>query len=464
MMTPSCQIASNRARENMQTLDVTARLSRFVADCRWRDLPEAVRKEAKRSLVNFFATSFAGCHEPPVEKALLVLRPFTARATASIVGRAERLDVFNAAFVNAISANVFDFDDTHPNTIIHPTAPVAPALFAFAESYGLTGEDLLLAFVLGAEAECRIGTAVSPGHYRRGWHITSTCGVFGATIAIGKALALDGQHLVWAIGNASVQTGGLVETLGTMAKSIGVGNAAKNGLLAALLARSGFSGPDRPLEGERGFLRVATDEPKPEAVCDRLGEQWELLSNTYKPYPCGVVLNPVVEACIALARDPRLSTADIERIDIVGHPLLRERTDRPGVRSGRQAQVSAQHAVPVALTRGRAGLAEFSDEAVADPTLQSLGGKVAFIDDERYAVDSARVTVRLRDGACLDKLVEHAHGGAARPMSDADLEAKLEELMTYGSVRRDPARLLDAIWHLEHAPNAASVMALARSE
>src|SRR6185295_6504467 len=156
------------------------------------------------------------------------------------------------------------------------------------------GENLLLAFVLGAEAEVRIGNAVSPGHYRRGWHITSTCGVFGAAIAIGKALALDAQRLVWAIGNASVQAGGLVETLGTMAKSISVGNAAKNGLLAALLARDGFSGPEHPLEGERGFLRVVTDAPKFDAICHRLGEQWELLSNTYKPYPCGVVLNPVV--------------------------------------------------------------------------------------------------------------------------------------------------------------------------
>ena len=177
-----------------------------------------------------------------------------------------------------------------------------------------------------------------------------------------------------------------------------------------------------------------------------------------------MVLNPVIEACIALARNPQLSMADVERIDIVGHPLLRERTDRPRVRSGREAQVSAQHAVAVALTRGKAGLAEFSDASVADPVLQDLGSKVAFSDDERYPVDSARVTVRLRDGARLDQIVEHAYGGVARPMSDADLEAKLRDLMTFGRVRRDPAPLLDVIWQLEHAPNAASVMALASAE
>ena len=445
-------------------MEVTAPLARFVAECRWRDVPPAVRHEASRSLMNFLATSFAGCNEPAIGKAIGTLAPFTEKASASIVGRRERLDLFGGAFVNAMSGNIFDYDDTHPATIIHPTAPVAPALFAYAETYGLPGEDLLLAFVLGAEALCRIGNAVSPGHYRRGWHITSTCGVFGSAIATGKALGLDAQRLAWAIGNASAQTGGLVETLGTMSKSISVGNAAKNGLLSALLARDGFSGPDRPLEGQRGFLRVATDEPKLDQVCEGLGTRWELLSNTYKPYPCGVVLNPVLEACIALARDPRLSLADVERIEIVGHPLLRERTDRPGVRTGREAQVSAQHGVAVALSRGRAGLAEFSDEAVADPALRAIGDKVSFTDDEGYPVDCARITIRPRSGPALESFIEHAYAGSARPMSDADIESKLRELMKHGRSRRDPAPLIEALWQLDRAPDAASVMALARSE
>lgn len=446
------------------SIEVTAPLSRFVAGCRWQDVPPAVRKQAKRALMNFFATSFAGCNEPAVVKAIGTLAPFTAKATASITGRSQRLDLFGGAFVNAMSGNIFDFDDTHLATIIHPTAPVAPALFAYAETYGLSGEDLLLAFVLGAEALCRIGNAVSPAHYRRGWHITSTCGVFGSAIATGKALGLDAQRFGWAIGNASAQASGLVETLGTMSKSISVGNAARNGLFSALLARDGFSGPDRPLEGQRGFLRIATDEPKLGAVCDGLGDKWELLSNTYKPYPCGVVLNPVLEACIELAGDPRLCIADIERIEIVGHPLLRERTDRPGVRTGREAQVSAQHGVAVALARGKAGLAEFSDAAVADLSLQEIGNKVSFTDNASYAVDCARITIRSRSGPALEKLVEHAYAGDARPMTDADIEAKLRELMKHGRSRRDPAALIAAIWNLERAPDAASVMTLARAE
>lgn len=444
-------------------MEVTRPLARFVADCRWQDLPAAVRSEAKRALINYFATAMAGCNEPPVTKALRTLLPFGAGGGASLIGRGEHTDALTAACINAMSANVFDFDDTHPQTIIHPSAPVAAALFACAETTRISGEQLLLAFVLGVEACCRIGNAVSPGHYRRGWHITSTCGVFGAATGAGKALGLDAQQLAWAIGNASAQTGGLVETLGTMAKSLGVGNAARNGLLAALLSRDGYSGPDRPLEGERGFLRVAADEPQLEAVCAGLGERWELLTNTYKPYPCGVVLHPVVEACIALAADPRLVREDIDRIDITGHPLLRERTDRPAPRSGRQAQVSAQHAVAVSLTRARAGLAEFSDTAAADPALCDIGARVRFIDDDRLAVDAARVAIHLRSGLTLRHDIEHAYGGFARPMSDADLEDKLRQLMVYGGVRREPDPLIEAIRGLERADDSAAIMALARS-
>ncbi|MGQ0511758.1 MAG: MmgE/PrpD family protein [Betaproteobacteria bacterium] len=437
------------------------RLAGFLAACRWEELPAAVRHEAKRSLLNYFAVALAGSRQPAADKAAATLAPFSGAARARVIGRSERFDTPGAAFLNAMNANVFDFDDTHPGTIIHPTAPVAPALFAHAESDGLSGRDLLLAFVLGVEAECRIGNAMARSHYRRGWHITSTCGVFGAAAAMGRVLGLDARQMNWAFGNASVQAGGLVETLGTMAKSISVGNAARNGMLSALLAREGFSGPDHPLDGARGYLRVADDAPDFEALTRGLGSTWELLSNTYKPYPCGVVLNPVLEACIDLSSDPGLSLGEIERIEIVGLPLLRERTDRPGVRSGREAQVSAQHGVPVALSRGKAGLEEFSDEAVADPRLRELGAKVAFVDDDSYAVDAAKVIVRMSKGRVLERHVAHARGGIARPLSDADLEKKLAELLRFSGARLHARALCDAIWALDGAADAGAVMALA---
>jgi 2-methylcitrate dehydratase PrpD len=207
--------------------DVSNRLARFVADARPGDIPSHVRHEAKRALLNFFAAALGGCRDRAIELSLGVLSGFSSPGTAPIIGRQERVDALTAAFINAASGNVRDFDDTHVPTVIHPTAPVAPALLALAEDRRISGADLLTAFILGVEIECRLGNAVSPGHYRRGWHITATCGVFGAAAAAGRLLGLDAGRMVWALGNASAQSSGLVETLGSMAKSIGVGNAAQ---------------------------------------------------------------------------------------------------------------------------------------------------------------------------------------------------------------------------------------------
>ncbi len=167
------------------------------------------------------------------------MQPFAGPATTTLIGR-KKTDGASASFVNAVAANLYDFDDTHLNTVIHPTAPVAPVVLALSEQHGYSGRDLIEAFVLGAEVECRIGNSVSPGHYARGWHITATCGVFGAAAATARLLRLTAEQSAHALGIAASQSGSLVENLATSAKNVGVGNAARNGLMAALFARQGY--------------------------------------------------------------------------------------------------------------------------------------------------------------------------------------------------------------------------------
>jgi 2-methylcitrate dehydratase PrpD len=437
----------------------TRRLAGFFASATWDDVPSHVVHEAKRSLLNYFACALGGCRDDAVDATSRVLRRFAGAATSTVIGRGERLDALSAAFVNAASANVFDFDDTHLFTVLHPTAPVAAALFALAETQRVSGRDFLLAFALGVEAECRVGNAVSPGHYRRGWHITSTCGVFGAAAAGAKVLGLDAKRFVWALGDASAQAGGLLETLGTMAKSVSVGNAARNGLAAALYAAEGVFGPAEPLAGTYGFLRVTGNEWEASRLDSALGQTWELASNTYKLYPVGIVLSPVIEACFALRE--RVDAGRIERVEIAGHPLLRERTDRVHPTSGREAQVSAQHAVAVVFTRGRAGLAEFSDAAANDSTLRPLREKVHVADDARCPVESVTVSVRLRGGETLAQRVETARGSSARPLADEDLERKLRDLAEFSGARCDVSRLIEAIWSIDKTEDAGAVAALA---
>jgi len=443
------------------TQTLSHQLADFIERATWSDIPAHVRHEAHRALVNYFAVSLAGCSDPDVAKAATLFSRFNAGDEAHVIGRAEVMDMLNAASLNAMSANVFDYDDTHIPTILHPTAPVAAALFALAETRVIGGEQLLLAFVLGVEVECRIAVAISPEHYRRGWHITSTCGVFGAAAGVGKVLGLDARQLVWAFGNASAQASGLVETLGSAAKSIGVGNAARNGLLSALLAQDGFAGPDQPLEGERGFLNVFGEQPRLDEINTGLGERWALSANTYKPYPCGVVLNPVIQACLELARDRTWALEDIERIELTGHPLLRQRTDRPDIRLGRQSQVSAQHAVAVSLATGRAGLAEFSDAAVSDQRLRALYGRLQFVDDADYPVESAQVRIVFHSGSVLTRTLDVSLGSLDAPLSDHFLEDKLRDLAAYGRSGCEPQPLIDALWKLEHSNDAGALMRLA---
>ena len=440
---------------------ISRALCRFVIDSRWEDMPAELRHEARRSLLNVIGAALGGANDAASRRTAATLAEFSGSREATVIGRAERVDAMSAAFLNALAGNVFDFDDTHPGTIIHPSAPVGPPLFALSERRPMTGAELLHAFILGAEVECRLGNALSPSHYKRGWHITATCGVFGAASAIGKVLGLDETRLLWALGNASAQSSGLVETLGSMAKSIGVGHAARAGLFAALLAENGIEGPELPIEGPRGFLQVMGEKPDLDGVTAGLGSTWELLKNTYKPYPCGVVLNPVIEACLDLREQRPLAPDAIASVTVFGHPLLRERADRPNVSTGREAQVSAQHAVAVTLIDGAAGVVQFSDDRVNAADVIASRTRVSVREEAGIGVEGARVEIRLVSGETLDKTVAAARGSASRPLGDRELEAKFRALAAYGCPGLDPEPLIAALWGLDTAPDAAAVIRLA---
>ena len=226
-------------------------------------------------------------------------------------------------------------------------------MLALAELRKVNGPDLLLGFILGNEIEARIGLAVSPSHYNRGWHITSTCGVFGAAAGAGKLLALDEQQMVCALGTASTQSAGLCECLGTPAKSVTVGNAARNGLWSALLAEKGFDGPPEPLAGRQGYYHALAETPDLSVVTAGLGESWEIMATSYKPYPCGSVIHPVLDCVLDWRRDH--PAVEVTRVVVRGNPLLALRADRPDISTGRKSQVSVQHAVAAARRRqGRA--------------------------------------------------------------------------------------------------------------
>ena len=434
---------------NSEQPQVTDRLAQFVAGSQWDDIPAEVRREGVRGLLNFVGCALGGARDEAMDIAVTVLTPFFGPPQGIVIGRGERPDALNAAFLNAVGANVLEYDDTHLATVMHPAAPVAPGLFALAELRPVSGRELLHAFILGVEISCRVGLGVMPTHYRRGWHITATCGIFGAAAASARLLGLDARQTAWALGHAATQSASLVESLGSMAKSLGVGNAAKNGLAAALFAAGGFTGPETPIEGRYGFAAVASDLADLARMTDGLGDRWEVLANAYKPYPCGVVLFPVIDACLELRARHAPAPDAIERVVVRGHPLMRERTDRPDVANGRDAKVSLQHSVAVAFLFGAAGLAQYEDDCVADPAVRALRSRVVFEEDPAMPVELATVTLHLADGATHSEHVQHGRGTPGRPMSDAELDAKVRELAAYGAPFVDAAGLIAAVRGIE---------------
>jgi 2-methylcitrate dehydratase PrpD len=438
--------------------NVTADLAQFIVESSWSDIPPTVRKEAKRSLLNHIGCALGGCRSDAVERALRVLDRFSGPREATLFGRPERVDIFAAACLNAMSSNVLTFDDTHVPTVMHPGSSVAPPLLAWSELRRVSGPELLHAFVLGVEACCRIGKSISPWHYSHGFLITSTCGVFGAAAGVGKLIGLSPRQMIWALGNAASQACGLVEALPDMAKSIAVGDSARNGLMAALLADQNFTGGERPVEGTFGFANVMGQQPDLSRITSGLGQTWELSSIAYKPYPTGVVLHPVIDACLQLRSDHALRPVDIEHIEVRGNPLLRERADRPSPRTGREASLSIQHCCAVAFIHGAAGLSQFTDKAVLHLAVMGLRTRVDVRADPSVRVEEAYVTVRTTSGATYTKHIPHLHGGPEWPMTDAELEAKFIDQAEIGVPGCDAKELVDHIWRIEELDDVAELI------
>src|SRR5476649_831013 len=446
-------------RHTLPRQGVTPALAGFVAETKWEDIPDTVRHEAKRALLNFFAVAIAGCRTAPIETALKSLSEFSGGRQATIVGRSERIDALSAAFLNAAGANVFDYCDTHLPTVVHPTSPLAPAVLAVAELRKVTGPELLLAFILGFEIECRIGGAISPGHYPKGWHITSTCGVFGAAAAAAKLLGLSEAQIVWALGSASTQSAGLCECLGWPAKSVSVGNAARNGLFSALLADKGFEGPPEPIAGTQGFLAAMGEPPNWSALLDGLGQSWEVANNSIKPYPAGFVIHPLLD--LALEWRKQNPGVVVEKVMARGNPLLVQRTDRPEVATGRESQVSLQHAVAAALVLGKAGLDQFTDACVNDPKVSAMRKRISVASDPNISTIAVEMDFTTADGKVYKMSTQAAKGNADNPLKHSEIERKLRDEARSWNARHDIEPLIDAVWTLDKSGDVSTLAKLA---
>jgi 2-methylcitrate dehydratase PrpD len=380
---------------------------------------------ASRTLLNVLGTAVGACEHPGTRA---LTGAASGRGDTAVPGRVELAGLLDAASATGFAAHVEDFDDTDLATVLHPGAPVLGASLAIGQHVGCSGREFLHAFAVGCEAEMRLARSISPSHYDLGWHITGTCGVVGAAVAAGLLLRLDAAQLSNAIGFAAAQTLGHREAFGTMLKAYHAGKASANGLLAAWLAGYGLTGPDDPIGEPGGFAAVLSDAFAPGALTDGLGEEWVLESNSFKPYPCGIVSHPAIDAGIAL-HDRLGSVSDVATVKVGCHPLVTELTGNPRPGDGLEAKFSTVHGIAAGILDGQVGLPQYADDFVRAPALTALRDKITLVVDPAIARDQATATLSTVDGSTITERVAHARGSLERPLTDDELLAKVTSLV-----------------------------------
>lgn len=426
---------------------VTRILADFVATHPARGWSNEVDHEAHRTFYNWLGCAIGAAHHEAAHAALAAANMLQPAPQATVLGRTEKLDMCNAALLNGITSHTFDFDDTHLKTIIHPAGPVASAVLALAEHKGLSGRDVIDALVLGIDVACRVGNTMYPDHYDRGWHITGSTGMLGAAAACARLLRLNAEQTAMALGIAASQPVGLREQFGTMTKPFHPGGAARAGLMSALLASQGFTASGKALEAPRGFIQVASDKRAWNEITDELGERFEISFNTYKPFACGIVIHPSIDACVQL-RERGVTPEQVERIDLRVHSLVLELTGKKEPQDGLQGKFSVYHGCAAGLIYGRAGEDEFSDAVVTDPLVVATRRKVQAVVDDTIDEAAVCVSALLKNGERVDVNVEHAIGSLQKPLTDAQLQAKFNALVVpvLGQSRADA--ITAACWQL----------------
>jgi 2-methylcitrate dehydratase PrpD len=440
-----------------QTPPVTQILARYIVGARFADLPASVRKEGTRSFLNWMGVAVGGSHHETIGDALAALMPFAGKPEANIMGRREKLDILNAALVNGISSHIFDYDDTHLKTIIHPAGPVASAILALAQHRPVSGKDFLHALVLGIETECRIGNAVYPSHYDLGWHITGSCGMFGGAAAAGKLLGLSEQQMIWALSIAASQPVGLKVQFGSMTKSFHAGRAAENGLTSALLAARNYTADRTALEGKDGWAQAVSRTVNWKEVTEGLGTRYEAALNTYKPFACGIVSHPGIDAAIQLRNQNKLTPDQIDTVELHANPLVLSLMGKTEPETGLEGKFSIYHCIAVGLAYGAAGERQFQDAVVRDPTIVALRKRVTVKTDAAIPPQKSDLTVQLKDGRVLAKHIENAIGSVENPMSDAALEGKFKDLAQGILPVAQTGKLIDLCWNIEKQADMALV-------
>ena len=436
-------------------------LARFVAGIRWQAVPGEVREKLLDHVLDTLGVICAGVGTPEGEACAEVARGWGAGEQCTVVGHPWRLPAPGAVFLNAFHARIHTFDDTHAAGPLHPGCAALSAALACSELARLDGERFLAAVLAGYETATRISAAVSPSHYQRGFQNTGTCNSFAAAAAAGRAMGFEGDALLECLGLAAQSAAGLrqFQIDGSMVDTSFAGaRAALLGLVSAQLRAAGLPGARGGLDGRWGFCNVTANDADLERLCSDLGERFEFAATALKPYPSCRFTHGPVEAVLRLRAEHGIDAADVEEVVIHAFQQSIELSDRPVVASAKDAILSHQYALALALARGRVDLAGIAAHGAPDAIVAALMPRIRVIHDDALerlhpAHWPHRVTVRLRDGRLLTASSADPPGAHGRPLSRAAVAEKFLANAEPVLGREAAERALAAVYALPQAPD-----------
>ncbi|MEK7770623.1 MAG: MmgE/PrpD family protein, partial [candidate division NC10 bacterium] len=386
----------------------TSAIAEFIVKSRWEECPEPAVAAARRAILDCLGVMLAGSVDPPARIVQSVARAEGGAPLATVVGTGQRTGAVWAALCNGTAAHALDFDDTNFAMLGHPSAPVLAAALAAGELGLADGRAVVHAFLLGFEVETTLAEVVNPEHYDHGWHATCTLGTLGAAAAAARLLGLDAAQTRMALATAASQSSGLKENFGTMTKPFHAGHAARSGVLAALLAREGWTASDQALEGPQGWVNVLGAGARRIEALATLGAPWKILRSgvAVKPYPSCACTHSIIDGTLELKRVHGLLPEQVAEITVGINALVPKILIHHDPHTGLEAKFSAEFSAAAALFEERVGIGTFRDDTVQNPAIRDLMARVRVVVDPEIPGDLERhvwskVTLRLTDGRTL---------------------------------------------------------------
>ena len=450
------------------TTGVTRQLASSLADLRFEDLPNEVVARTEELFLDWVSSAFAGRNARPVEALERFAQTMGPDGGPSeiLVSRRRSSPLF-AALVNGASSHVVEQDDVHNESVFHPATVVFPSALAAAQQTGASGRDFIAASVVGYETGVRVGTFLGRSHYQV-FHTTGTAGTLAAAAAVAHLLGSDGETMLHALGSAGTQAAGLWEFLRDAAdsKQLHTAKAAADGLLAAYVARDGLTGATSILEGQQGMAAGMSSDADPARLVEGLGERWAVLDTSFKFHASCRHTHPAADALLQAMEENRLTADQIARVHARVHQaaidVLGPVTDP---RTVHQAKFSMGFVLALVALYGRAGVDEFTGEALTDPEVRAFHDRVEMVlDPEVDAAYPARwiglVDVETTDGRRLTSKVDVPKGDPGNPLSRAELEDKARRLAAYrgGASPEEIGWIIERSWNLEREPDVRDLL------